>query len=1132
MDPAGEAGEGSGIPAVDLTLSTKARVASIGRSVLTAVAYTAAARVSVLADVGDQFQCPLWLPSGLALGLVLVWDHRIWPGLLAGAFLSGAWTLWDARAQTFVIFLGAICLAVGYVAEAVVTASLVRRVAAGVHGFARPQNVLRFAALAVAGSLLFGGSGETAALGLAGFGRQNPVLVWVNSWLGNALGMLVLTPLILSWSLPRKRPVEGKRLAEAAALLALLIGLCLVVFGKSAATHTRAAPVAFLIIPVLIWSALRFGQRGTTSVICVTACIAIVATAHGGGPFALAEMQVSMLLLQNYIAVLTVMSLVLAADVRQREQVETELRASEQRYRNVFEHNPLPMWLFDYESLRILTVNQAAVQDYGYSPADFCAMRLPELWPAKNKDELMAIVAEARKTSELRFDSRNVHKDGTVFEVNVTMRNLIFDGREAAVVLSEDISEQRRTDRQTAAFSDLARRLSAVSSAKEAVRMLMATADVLFGWDACIFELCSQDGQNVKTVLAVDTINGQRADVTADCRNESPGAHPMLALKEGARLILRPEPADFVPDMKPFGNHQRPSASLMFAPVRVENEAIAVLSVQSYRHNAYTDSDLRLFQTLADHCGSALKRVSAEEEIQRLNRELREHVEELETLFEVAPAGIAFAREADCRIITGNPAWARMMHLPERKDAEWTQAAASASGVRFLREGRELAPGELPMHTAARQGASTRQELQLVHPDGRRLTYYVAASPLFDDQGHVRGSLGVFVDLTELKKAEAALRESGERLRLALSAGRMGTWTADLRGKREVQISPELEKILGLNPGEFTGRAKEILGFVQAPDRVAVRTAIGEALRSEGDCEIEFRFVPRGGKPGWLFARGRAYGGAPGHPTRIAGVAMDITARRLADEEILRLNAELERRVGERTAQLEAINKELEAFSYSVSHDLRAPLRSIRGFSEVLLERYSEQLDARGQEFLRRACESSQHMDRLIEDLLKLSRVSRAELQQQLVDLSALAANITEELVQTHDNRPAVSISPRLKARGDERFLRIVLENLLRNAWKFSSKKPQPSVEFGFVAEPQPAFFVRDNGAGFDMAYASRLFGVFQRLHSASDFPGTGVGLATVQRIINRHGGRVWAEATPGQGATFYFTLPSDEQSS
>ena len=255
-------------------------------------------------------------------------------------------------------------------------------------------------------------------------------------------------------------------------------------------------------------------------------------------------------------------------------------------------------------------------------------------------------------------------------------------------------------------------------------------------------------------------------------------------------------------------------------------------------------------------------------------------------------------------------------------------------------------------------------------------------------------------------------------------------------------------------------------------------------------------------------------------------ISSDISELIRAEKDVDRINQELERRVRERTVQLEAINRELEAFCYSVSHDLRAPLRSIRGFSEVLLERYAAKLDERGQEFLRRTCESSQVMDRLIEDLLKLSRVTRAEIQRRPVNLSLLAESIASDLRNAEPSRAVqFVIAPDLKTEGDERLLHVALDNLLRNAWKFTSKLPEARIEVGATAEPEPAFFVRDNGAGFDMAYAGKLFGVFQRLHSASDFAGTGVGLATVQRIVTRHGGRAWAIGEVNRGATFYFTL-------
>jgi PAS domain S-box-containing protein len=263
----------------------------------------------------------------------------------------------------------------------------------------------------------------------------------------------------------------------------------------------------------------------------------------------------------------------------------------------------------------------------------------------------------------------------------------------------------------------------------------------------------------------------------------------------------------------------------------------------------------------------------------------------------------------------------------------------------------------------------------------------------------------------------------------------------------------------------------------------------------------------------------------------VTAIIRDTTERKRAEAEIRRLNADLERRVVARTAQLEAANRELEAFSYSVSHDLSAPLRLIDGFSRDLAKQYQDKLDDRGKENLKWIRESTAKMARLIEDMLRLSRVSRKETHLQDVDLSAVTESIANDLTnQNPERRVRFSIQPGVVAHADASLMRIALENLIGNAWKFTSKTPDARIEFGVTEqEGQCVYTVRDNGAGFDMTYSDRLFTPFERLHTEAEFPGTGIGLAIVRRIINRHGGRVWAEGEAGNGASIYFTLPSPE---
>jgi PAS domain S-box-containing protein len=330
--------------------------------------------------------------------------------------------------------------------------------------------------------------------------------------------------------------------------------------------------------------------------------------------------------------------------------------------------------------------------------------------------------------------------------------------------------------------------------------------------------------------------------------------------------------------------------------------------------------------------------------------------------------------------------------------------------------------------------------------------------------------------------------------------------------------------------------------------------ASGQPLQLE--CRLRGCDSPEGR---WHLVRAEPIRDATGRIARWFGTCTDIEQQKRSEQEVRELNAALEKRVQERTAQLEASNRELEAFCYSVSHDLRAPLRSIDAFSQLVREDYGEKLDAQGHQYLNTVAEASRQMARLIDDLLHLSRVTRTEMYRQTVSLTALAEHVVTGLRQLEPKRQVeIKIAPDLKASGDERLLRIVLDNLLSNAWKFTGKNPSARIEFGVqewtgqdtatangnsngnggsagagagagkVRAGEKVFFVRDDGAGFDMQYAGKLFGAFQRLHSGDDFPGHGVGLATVQRIVNRHGGQIWAQSALGEGATFYFTLPED----
>ena len=438
-----------------------------------------------------------------------------------------------------------------------------------------------------------------------------------------------------------------------------------------------------------------------------------------------------------------------------------------------------------------------------------------------------------------------------------------------------------------------------------------------------------------------------------------------------------------------------------------------------------------------------------------------------------------------------------------------------------------LLPEVIRCWTAAIQSGEPTEMVQLLRRhDGVFHPFLTRVVPLMDSEGKPVCWFGTSTDITKQQEVERALRESQDRLAFALEASHIGHWELNLETGRVVR-SPGHDRIFGFPEPLPEWTNETFMARILPEDRPFVAQSLREAVEAKGSSNIECRMVRPDGTQRWIWVSGQYCAGDPADPPRMSGVVQDITERKLAEERVRQLNGELEQRVNQRTAELQASNRELEAFAYSVSHDLRAPLRGIDGWSLALAEDYASRLDARGMKYLSQVRWEAQRMGILIDDLLQLSRVTRSEMQTQAVDLSALAATVADGLRRSQPARQLeFRISGGLKAPGDARFLEIALRNLLDNAVKFTGRQPWARIEFGLVEQNgETAFFVRDNGDGFDMAYAGGLFTAFQRLHKPSEFPGSGIGLATVQRIIARHHGRVWAEAEPGRGATFYFTI-------
>jgi signal transduction histidine kinase len=346
-------------------------------------------------------------------------------------------------------------------------------------------------------------------------------------------------------------------------------------------------------------------------------------------------------------------------------------------------------------------------------------------------------------------------------------------------------------------------------------------------------------------------------------------------------------------------------------------------------------------------------------------------------------------------------------------------------------------------------------------------------------------------------------------LRAAFAAHPLPMWFYDAETSVVIDVNDAALAHYGISREEFCRRGANAM------------RATSPAPRFRGEAAIDFQLVAH-----TFDVNGRKTVFVTVHD--ISGQRRVERALAEAEQQQGRLTTEFEERVRQRMVQLHAAASELEAFSYSVSHDLRAPLRSIAGFSQALIEDAGPSLPPDAQDDIARIVAAAKRMDHLINDLLALSMYSRSEMTREAVDISDLARKITGELADVSPTREvSVTVAPGMEAQGDQSLVRVALENLLTNAWKFTSRRERACIEVGQINDggPAPVFYVRDNGVGFDLTYADKLFGPFQRLHDATQFPGTGIGLATVRRIVLRHGGRIWAESQPGEGACFYFTL-------
>lgn len=415
----------------------------------------------------------------------------------------------------------------------------------------------------------------------------------------------------------------------------------------------------------------------------------------------------------------------------------------------------------------------------------------------------------------------------------------------------------------------------------------------------------------------------------------------------------------------------------------------------------------------------------------------------------------------------------------------------------------------------ARQGGCDERQCRIRCKNGTRLIVNLAITGIKGSDGSVESYLAVATDITErvrsdeqLRNTMESLRESEERFREVAETVHEAFWLIDAKTNRILYVSPAYDSIWGESREGLYEDSLQWTRAIHPDDQTRVIQLFEKSLKT-GEFDTDFCLVRPDGASRWIHSRGFPVRDPDGSVVRLVGVSKDITLRKKMEQ------------------ALRTSNEELEAFCYSVSHDLRAPLRHVVGFSQAVMEDYGDKLDDDGKEMLQMIREATQKMGALIDDLLALSRVSRREMQIEDVNLRQMFDDIVEELRGNYPNRNLqFTVADSMVIPGDRRMLRLALFNLLDNAVKYSALKDPALIEFGSISSATgPVFFVRDNGTGFDEKYCGKLFVPFQRLHRDEEFTGTGIGLAIVKRVINRHGGRVWAEAVKGQGAIFSFTI-------
>jgi PAS domain S-box-containing protein len=759
-------------------------------------------------------------------------------------------------------------------------------------------------------------------------------------------------------------------------------------------------------------------------------------------------------------------------DVTERKESEEKIAISERRFRVLIENSVDAIVLTD-ENLKVLYQSPSVERMTGISLEHRRAN--PDVQYTYHEDlpSLQRLIEKSKNTpgKAIPFMARLVHLFGHTIWAEGVITNLLNDKSVGAMVFNyRDISERRRLEEQQALFASL------VNSSGDAI--LSKTLDgVITSWNRgaqTLFGYTAAEaiGENIM-ILVPPELRGEEVAIRARLRQGE-----IVETFETRRVRKDGSIANI---------------TITASPIRNADGVVVGASNISHDIGERLDNE----------------------------RKLKGERTMLRTLIDNIPEYI-YVKDANSLHIINNKAMVGLIGAESESETLGKSSAdffGEQEARTYLNEDKEILRSGTAM-VNFEESTTTR--------NGEQKYLLTTKVPLTDEQGQVIGIVGISRDITQQKQTELDLRTSKYFLERAQQAANVGHWTlqAGPATTSKLYLSNEACRIFEIDPSTFDGRLQSFLAFVHPKDLHNVNKAMSLALVNQVAYSIDHRIVLRNGIEKWVHVQTEVTQGTNNDVPMLLGILQDITERKKTEYEILSLNADLEKKVSERTAQLEAVNKELEAFSYSVSHDLRAPLRIIDGFATMLLED-SVGLDERMGRNVRTIARNANRMGQLIDDLLNFSRLGRTQIKITDVNMRSLVEQVLEEF-QAADiiKNTKIDLKEIIAAQGDGSLIKQVWVNLLSNAIKYSSRKEHPTVEVGMVNDAlSPTWYVKDNGAGFSMEYSSKLFGVFQRLHRQDEFDGTGVGLALVQRIIVRHGGKVWAESKVNEGATFFFTL-------